>query len=473
MFSELEDQMEVEEIFETFKEPLEKTPKIDIIIEHYLSLVSQLKKDLNLLRQDLTHHKKMSDDLLDPLEEYQTIQKLSALVNPNVEIDQIVAALDGATKKVIGYKGSEVFLQEEENLTAVGSKVRRDFQLIIDCAKEEGIINWLWEQGHPMVVPLSDFIVYDKLKKKKGNVIIVPLLEGTRGIGVYILLTDKDKSTFSMRDLELINIYARQTALAIQHYRMRQMLECRKEQLSQFKSRLMQLSRLATIGELSAGIAHEINNPLQIIMGNVQMARMGHRPEESLEIIEKQSGRIANIVRGLLTMTRPKQESSFEYLEVNPLIVNTMNLVRGQIEKRNIKVNLDLQKNLPVIQCGSIYFQQILLNFILHAKTQIGQNGSMDICSKSEGKETLVIEVRDSGVPVPPEYIANVMDPFKSLENAAEVNLGLTVSVQMVQDLGGEVTISYNKKTGNVITMRIPSYISTQKSEQKKVASLG
>jgi len=467
MFSEPLSKTEVDEIFTTFREPLDRTPKIDVIIEHYLSVVSQLKKDLNLLKEDLSEQRKIDGDFADSLEELQYIQKLSVIIDQNWEPIRIYEYLKEIVQKLFPFRQSEIFLFDQDTFTAISGKSGNDFQLIVKCAVEEGILKWLWEQGHPIVVPLTDFMVYDQLRRKKGNVIMVPVQKK----GVFILLTDQEQSKFSVRDLELLNVITQQAGLAMQFQQLNQMVEKKNQDLKKFQSRLMALSKLATIGELAGGIAHEINNPLQIIMGNVQMARMGHRTEESLEVIEKQSLRIATIVRGLLNMARPNHDASNEYLEINPLIVNTLNLVRGQIEKRNIEIKLDLEKSLPITQCGSIFFQQVLLNIILHAKMQVGQNGIINIISRSENREWVVIEVIDSGIPYPAEYIDRVMNPFLDLDHSSEANLGLTVSIQMVKDLGGEVKIDWDKKTGNRILVKIPALKKKENTIQQEVAS--
>jgi two-component system NtrC family sensor kinase len=238
-------------------------------------------------------------------------------------------------------------------------------------------------------------------------------------------------------------------------------LEKTHEALKNSQTRLMQTIKLATVGELAGGIAHEINNPLQIILGNVQMALMGLKPEESLKVVETQAMRIANIVRGLLSMARQNTKSQNEYLEINSLITATLGMVRGQIEKRGIELRLNLAEKLPLVHGSSIYFQQILLNFILHSKKQIGQNGIISICSKMVDEDLIEIELTDSGVRMPEEYVRKIFDPFGDIDNSSEMNLGLTVSVQMIQDIGGTVQIDSPKGEGNRIVIKIPKY--TQK----------
>lgn len=473
MFSDPVDKMDVDEIFETYKETSEKNPKIDVILEHYLSLVGQLKKDLDVLKDDLKNQKKAQGKMSNSLEELVDIQKLSQIICENQPFEQILTRLDDFTQKFFPHKNSEIFLLEENEFNSISGKPNSDFQLLLQCAKDEGILSWLWEQGHPIIVPLTDFVVYEQLKNKKGNVLIAPMIQHQKGIGVYLFHSEKDPTQMSLRDLELLNIQTQQAALAIQFTRMNDTLKLLKKSLKISQQWLIQMIKFAAVGEIAGGIAHEINNPLQVIMGNVQMARMGHRTEESLEQIEQQSLRIANIVRGLLSMARRSQESELELLELNSLIVNTLNLIRGQIEKRNIKVTLDLEKNLPIIKGGSIYFQQIFLNFLLHSKMQIGENGAIEIKSKSGGKENIIVEFKDSGIPMPKEYIQKVLDPFSDLENSSELNLGLTVSVQMIRDIGGTIEIESGKQSGNKVIIDIPKSLASEKHLDEEIASLG
>jgi signal transduction histidine kinase len=300
------------------------------------------------------------------------------------------------------------------------------------------------------------------------------MILNNRGMGIYLFYSKKEQANFSLRDLELLNILTQQAAIAIQYTNIYKKVEKTHEALKKSQHQLMRTLKLATVGELAGGIAHEINNPLQIIMGNIQVARMGHKVEESLKVVEAQAMRIANIVRGLLNMARQNNvDSNSEYVEVNSLIMNTLNLVRGQIEKRNIEINMNLGKKLPVLKCSSVYFQQVLLNFILHSKKQIGQDGTLDISSRIDENDWIHIEINDSGAPLPPEYVKKVMDPFSDLENTAELNLGLTVSVQMIRDLGGVVKIESTKDSGNKIILKIPKGAEKISDEGEEKALFG
>jgi signal transduction histidine kinase len=474
MFSESDEKLDVQEFFNNYKEPAEKSPQLDVIIEHYLSLMNHLKQDLNVLREDLTEHKKIKGEISDSFEEFLSIQKLSAIITQSQAHQQIAETLDEICQKVIPHDNYELFSKVDNRLEPIKKKPEADFLLLLKSIQEEGILDWLWDQGHPIVVPVTDFLIYDKLRFRLGNIIISPMIINNQGVGIYLFYAKKEQANFSLRDLELLNILTQQAAIAIQYTNMYTKLEKAHESLKSSQHQLMRSLKLATVGELAGGIAHEINNPLQIIMGNIQVARMGHKVEESLKVIETQAMRIANIVRGLLNMARQNNnESSSEFIEVNSLIMNTVNLVRGQIEKRNIDINLDLGKKIPVLKCSSVYFQQVLLNFILHAKKQINQDGTLDISSSVDKNNWIHIEIIDSGAALPREYVQKVMDPFSDLENSTETNLGLTVSVQMIRDLGGVVKIESTDESGNKIIIKIPKGTEKMSDQGKEAVSTG
>ena len=473
MFSETVARGNVERIFDTYKVSTKDGMQLDVVVENYLATINQMQSELNELRDELAYHKKVHGEITDSLDEFFTIQRLSSIITRSLKYSQIESNLDDITQKIISHTSSGVFLREEDKYLPVSEVTNPDFELILNNMQEEGILDWLWERGQPIVVPLCDFAICDSLRLKTGNIVIAPMMDGQSGMGVYLLHTEKDHAQFSFRDLELLNILTQQAGIAMQYTRLYKKLENTHEALKKSQAKLMQTIKLATVGELAGGIAHEINNPLQIILGNVQMAMMGYKTEESLKIVESQAMRIANIVRGLLSMAKQKTVSSSEYLEINPLIMNTLNLVRGQIEKRGIKIETEMAEKLPVIRGSSIYFQQILLNFVLHAKKQIEHDGSLKIKSSLFGEKGIQIEIQDSGVPMPTQYIEKIMNPFDNIENSSEMNLGLTVSVQMIHDIGGEVKIESDPDYGNKVTIQLVQGINKEKEYDQSSLSTG
>ena len=104
---------------------------------------------------------------------------------------------------------------------------------------------------------------------------------------------------------------------------------------------------------------------------------------------------------------------------------------------------------------------------------QVGQNGKIEIKSYADDEDWLTLEFCDSGNSLPSEYIEKALDPFKDLENGSEINLGLTVSIQMIKDLGGDIKFDSSKKPGNKIIIKIPTYKYHKKNQTEKAVISG
>jgi K+-sensing histidine kinase KdpD len=104
---------------------------------------------------------------------------------------------------------------------------------------------------------------------------------------------------------------------------------------------------------------------------------------------------------------------------------------------------------------------------------QIGRRGTIHISTRVEENEWIVLKISDTGVPMPSEYIGKVLDPFSELENSQELNLGLTVSIQMIQERGGDVQFKPQKKTGNIINIKIPTKTIEKQDVREEAVSTG
>ncbi len=130
MFSEPLSKMEVDEVFDIYKEPLDRTPKIDVVIEHYLSVVSQLKKDLSLLREDLREQRKYDGNFSEALEEFQYIQKISTIIDQEGEPTHIFEFFKDVAQKIVPFRQMEIFFADKEDFHALSGKAGNDFLLI-------------------------------------------------------------------------------------------------------------------------------------------------------------------------------------------------------------------------------------------------------------------------------------------------------------------------------------------------------
>jgi len=221
---------------------------------------------------------------------------------------------------------------------------------------------------------------------------------------------------------------------------------------------LMLMARMAAAGEIAGGVAHEINNPLQVILGRVQIARMGKLTVKNLDVIETQAKRIAAIVRGFQILARGGEQSGKEMVDIKKIINDLIELVQGQFYKRNIQIETEIANDLPVIWGDVTHFQQLFLNFILSAKKRIEYNGTIRISVNTDSKRDLVLEIYDSGSILSKEIRRNISESFTgtTIQYVKDGCLTLAISAQMVRSIGGKVEVQSNSPAGNVVIITLP-----------------
>jgi two-component system NtrC family sensor kinase len=226
-----------------------------------------------------------------------------------------------------------------------------------------------------------------------------------------------------------------------------------------------QSEKLASIGRLAAGIAHEINNPLTGVLTFAHLIRDRQGPDgpdrEDLDLIIQETQRTADIVQGLLDFAR-ERPSAKQPLNVNDVIRTIVRLVENQKELRQINIQQTYAEALPEILGDKNQLQQVLLNLILNAAAAMGDRGNLAIETRTEGDEVLIV-VADTGCGIPPENMDKIFDPFFSTKPVGQgTGLGLSVSYGIVQQHGGSIEVISEVEMGSEFTIRLPAGVSVE-----------
>jgi two-component system NtrC family sensor kinase len=213
----------------------------------------------------------------------------------------------------------------------------------------------------------------------------------------------------------------------------------------QLEEQLQISEKMASIGLLAAGVAHEVNTPLTGISSFTQMLLEGADPEDPrtrlLEKIERQTFRAAKIVNGLLNLSRPATEASSERapVDLNTVITDVLALLEHQFELHRIKVRRELADG-PVVVLGMEHkLQQVFLNLFLNAKDAMPKGGWLSVGTRIEGRRAIA-EVADTGSGIPNEYLTRIYDPFFTTKVIGEgTGLGLSISYGIVREHDGAI----------------------------------
>ena len=234
------------------------------------------------------------------------------------------------------------------------------------------------------------------------------------------------------------------------------------------ENQLVNTEKLASMGTLAAGVAHEINNPIGIILGFVDLllekCEKNSQSYQDLKTIERQGLHCKAVVENLLRFAR-HGEDIYEYCDINEPVRNIMDVVKHSLDMNNIELRLSLAPDLPEVKGDLRQMQQVILNLVNNATAAMKNGGVLWISSVLDANnEKVVVIVRDNGHGIPPEYMDKIFDPFFTTKSEGEgTGLGLSVSHGIVTKYEGTITCESNttnsgsnpKGTTFTITLRV------------------
>jgi two-component system, NtrC family, sensor kinase len=228
------------------------------------------------------------------------------------------------------------------------------------------------------------------------------------------------------------------------------------------EEQLQHAEKMASIGLLAAGVAHEVNTPLAGISSYTQMLRAqtdaGDTRAPLLEKIEKQTFRAAKIINNLLNFSR-SGTSEFETLDVNKVVLDVLSLVEHQLDNSRIKVRKELAESLPPVRGNENRLQQVFFNLILNARDAMPSGGWLTLATRSDD-DAVVIEVRDTGLGIKREDIKRIYDPFFTTKGIGRgTGLGLSVSYGILQEHGGAIFVESAPGQGTTFQVALPPLV--------------
>lgn len=235
-------------------------------------------------------------------------------------------------------------------------------------------------------------------------------------------------------------------------------------QLSETQSQLYQSNKMASVGQLAAGIAHEINNPLTGILTFSSL--LLNQPEqdpavrEDLETIVRETKRCRDIVKGLLDFSRqvPARKTN---TDINSVVTQALNIVDHELDVANIQVTRGLSEELPTVRIDANQMVQVLINLLVNAAHAIGskQDGEIFVGTElrqSEESSLIEIKVADNGCGIPNKNLEKIFDPFFTTRDTGGTGLGLAVAWGIIKEHGGTITVDSKTNRGATFTIHLP-----------------
>ena len=245
-------------------------------------------------------------------------------------------------------------------------------------------------------------------------------------------------------------------------------VEERTQQLKAAHQKLLQSDRLASLGQLSASVAHEINNPVSGVLNlSMLMQRMLKEdgvPKDRIEEFRKylgqvvsETGRVGRIVSDLLAFSR-RSKPHRAPADLNKIVRTTISLVQHKMKLSNVEVETRLSEQLPRVPCDPSQIQQVVLNLALNAaEATQGKGSGKVVVSTRPGDGVVILEISDNGEGIPPENLAKIFDPFFTTKPEGKgVGLGLAVSYGIIQAHGGDIEVKSRVGQGATFLISLP-----------------
>lgn len=283
---------------------------------------------------------------------------------------------------------------------------------------------------------------------------------------------------FSSMTILLVTVYIAKYMIAT--------IKRRDTEANHLNSQLMQAGKLASIGELSAGVAHEINNPLAIILTEKQILldlekrnKIGNEDFKnqflkSMGQVDIQIKRCKHITQNLLRFAR-RTKSVIETVDINAFILEIVDLMEREARTSGIKFLCELETNLPDIQSDPSQLQQVFLNIINNSidAHESKPYGGININTQSDDEnQGVLIEISDTGSGIPPEYLEKIFDPFFTTKTVGKgTGLGLSICYSIIKQLGGDIAVrsEHGKGAEFIISLPCNPPLSLQKQMEKPV----
>jgi signal transduction histidine kinase len=238
-------------------------------------------------------------------------------------------------------------------------------------------------------------------------------------------------------------------------------LDSREKALKSAQAALVQSEKMSAFGQLGAGIAHEIKNPLAGILGLTQLSLRKIEKEsllaKNLSIIEKETNRCTTIIQNLLKFAR-QEKVAFEPVEINGVVKDAMAIVEHQLEMHKVRLNQDLASDLPIISGNANQIQQVLINLMINAQQAMqGNHGEVTVTTANHNSGMIHVCISDTGPGIPEELQAKIFEPFFTTKEVGKgTGLGLSVSYGIIKEHNGKISVKSSPDKGTEFKISLP-----------------
>jgi signal transduction histidine kinase/putative methionine-R-sulfoxide reductase with GAF domain len=400
------------------------------------------------------------------------------------DIDEILRLVLESVTKNIGFDRARLYLvNEKRNILeckmAVGIDEGKIKEITLPLDPEESVVARSIFEKQPFVIPDAsrDPRVNPVLQEKLNlqSLVVIPLLVKEKSLGAIAADHTEPGKNITRETLESVMTFAQQAGLAIHNALMYQELKTFSQQMEEkiqkttadlrkTEAQLIRSEKLAALGQLAAGIAHEIRNPLTSINILIHSLTENLSTEDSrwedLKVIEEEVLRINEILDQFLRFAKPASPL-FEKTNLIPIFEEILQLLRPQIERGKIAVKKEFEP-LPLITVDKEQIKQVILNLLMNAIQAMPGGGELSMSGRfSKDGYWVELTIQDSGIGIPLEDLKKLFDPFFSTKEGG-IGLGLSIAHRIIDQHHGKIEVESTPGKGTLFTISLPVFTERQ-----------
>jgi signal transduction histidine kinase len=395
-----------------------------------------------------------------------TIFELSRKLNSFLDMDALLENILLTCVQQLEARGAFVSVQsspDDKSLSfskGKGMEMSDKWTLSLDS----NLANYLEIKSRPLLVEemIQELKLQpEELKARKGfkPEAVVPMVikDNLRGI---LLLSEKTSGLpYKDDDLEFLSILVNQVAVAVENTLLYQSEKNVNSELNKTQQQLAQAEKLAALGQLSAAIAHEVNNPLGIIKNYLVILSQSMKKTDKgwshLKVVKEEVDRIARIIKQLLDFYHPKSENK-TLTDIGFLLEDTLSFVEEQFSKNKIRIAKKTASNLPMVEVFPDELRQVFLNLLMNSRDSMPKGGKIEVSARLK-KDRLEIEFKDTGSGIEEKDLQHIFEPFYTTKDKGS-GLGLWISNEIIKRHGGEIKVKNREdKKGTCFNLILPT----------------
>jgi signal transduction histidine kinase len=394
----------------------------------------------------------------------ETLLRSSREMVTIVDLEPLCDSLVKTVARALGAKSASLYLLDETKgsysvKASIGGTrsgevvLGRDDPLLAALKRrQEGIVK---EELKMAQEEDSPEVIVEKMKQLDAD-LSVPIISKQKLIGFLNLGRGEDHEIYPNEELELLSTLANQAAIAIENARL-------YENLKQSQNTLRRADRLSSLGLLTAGLAHEIRNPLVAIRTFTQLLPERYNDAEFREGFQglalKEVDRICGLINDLLSFARPSRPNVAEE-DMNDVVDSVARILETEAKEKGVEIAREFGAELPKVFIDREQLKQVFMNLILNAIQAMSDGGSIVIAtrlnSSDESARFVEVEIRDTGMGIPEENLEHIFDPFFTSKDEGS-GLGLSISHQIVQEHGGYILVRSKVGEGTSFFINLPA----------------